>query len=75
MQAGLLPAEELSVKIEPTVGSLVNQEEELGKLQIKQESTEPYCTSAGEQANIEIIHLVIYQLYFVQIWILILKYL
>ena len=74
MQAGLLPAEELSVKIEPTVGSLVNQEEELGKLQIKQESTESYCTS-GEQANIEIIHLVIYQLYFVQIWILILKYL
>ena len=47
------------MKIEPTVGSLVNQEEELGKLQIKQESTEPYCTSAGEQANIEIIHLVI----------------
>ena len=42
MQAGLLPAEELSVKIEPTVGSLVNQEEELGKLQIKQESTESY---------------------------------
>ena len=40
VHTGLLTTEELSVKIEPTVGSLVNQEEELGKLQIKQESTE-----------------------------------
>ena len=39
MHTGLLTTEELSVKIEPKVGSLVNQEEELGKLQIKQEST------------------------------------